>query len=139
MHVMDNKTSRDLEDAIAETTMTLQLVPPNQHRAKLAERAIQTWKCHFISGLSRASTHFPIRLWATLVEQANITLNLLHTSNIEPKHSAYSQCFGSFNYNSTPLAPPGTCVMVHEKPTIRASWGVHAKEGFYTGPAMKHY
>ena len=29
--------------------------------------------------------------------------------------------------------------MVHEKPGVRTSWGVHAKEGFYNGPALKHY
>ena len=77
VHVMDKETSRDLKDAIAETTMTLQLVPPNQHRANLSERSIQTWKCHFISGLSGTSTHFPLKLWDALIEQANITLKFL--------------------------------------------------------------
>ena len=58
VHVMDNETSKDLEEAIAISGLTIQLVPPNQHRRNNAERAIQTWKCHFISGLSGTRNTF---------------------------------------------------------------------------------
>jgi Reverse transcriptase (RNA-dependent DNA polymerase) len=35
--------------------------------------------------------------------------------------------------------PPGTKVVVHEKPHQRGSWDPHGKLGWYLGPAMEHY
>jgi hypothetical protein len=42
---------------------------------------------------------------------------------MNPKLSAWEQLFGVFDYNATPLGPPGTRVLVHDKPseTARAS------------------
>ena len=68
-----------------------------------------------------------------------ISLNLLRGSRINPKLSAYAQIHGAFDFNRTPLAPPGTKVLVHEKPDVRASWGAHAVDGWYVGPALSHY
>ena len=39
----------------------------------------------------------------------------------------------------TPLAPPGTKVFLHEKPSQRLSWDSHGTEGWYLGPALEHY
>ena len=47
--------------------------------------------------------------------------------------------FGTFDYSSTPLAPPGTKVIIHQKPQVRASWDLHGLMGFYIGPALNHY
>jgi hypothetical protein len=33
----------------------------------------------------------------------------------------------------------GTKVVVHDKPDARAAWAPHGTEGFYVGPASKHY
>ena len=44
-----------------------------------------------------------------------------------------------FNYNTTPLAPPGTQVIIHEKPTVRGTWAHHGGKGWYLGPSMKYY
>eukprot|EP00978_Attheya_sp_CCMP212_P039740 scaffold209632_cov37-Attheya_sp.AAC.1 len=68
-----------------------------------------------------------------------VTLNLLRGSRINPKLSAYAQVHGAFDFNRTPLAPPGTRVLVHEKPDVRASWAAHAVGGWYLGPAINHY
>jgi hypothetical protein len=38
-----------------------------------------------------------------------------------------------------PLAPPGTKVVIHEKPQQRKTWDPHGAEGWYLGPAMEHY
>ena len=46
---------------------------------------------------------------------------------------------GTFDYNKTPLAPPGTNIVVHEKTNKRASWESHNVDGWYLGPAMDHY
>ena len=31
----------------------------------------------------------------------------------------------TFNYNATPLAPPGTQVIIHERTTVRGTWESH--------------
>ena len=82
---------------------------------------------------------FTITHWDQLLEQAEITLNLLRASRVNPKLSAYAYLFGNFDFNKTPLAPPGTKVAVHIKPGNRPSWGHHVELGYYVGPAMEHY
>jgi hypothetical protein len=78
-------------------------------------------------------------LWDRLIPQAVITRNLLRQSRINPKLSAHAQLNGLFDYNKTPLAPPGTKVIIHEKPDHRGSWSPHGLNGWYVGPAMEHY
>ena len=78
-------------------------------------------------------------LFARLLEQAEITLNLLRTSRTHPQMSSYAHLFGPFDYNKTPLAPPGTKVIIHEKSRQRGTWSPHGLDGWYVGPAMNHY
>jgi hypothetical protein len=63
----------------------------------------------------------------------------LHSSRVNPNLSAYAYLNGNFDFNKTPLAPPGTKLVVHLKPDQQASWAYHGKEGWYVGPAMEHY
>ena len=58
---------------------------------------------------------------------------------MNPHLSAYAQAWGGYDYNSTPLAPPGTKLLLHLKPSVRESWAPHAVRGWYLGPAMDHY
>eukprot|EP00978_Attheya_sp_CCMP212_P003365 scaffold6969_cov92-Attheya_sp.AAC.2 len=58
---------------------------------------------------------------------------------MNPKLSAYAQVYGAFDFNRTPLAPPGTKVLVHEKPEVRGTWAPHAVDGWYLGPAENYY
>jgi hypothetical protein len=109
------------------------------HRRNAAERAIRTYKNHFVAGLSTCDPTFPMHLWCRLIAQANITLNLLRASRLNPQLSAYAQIFGQFDFNRTPLAPPGTRVLSHDKLANRTSWATHGEEGWYLGPAMEHY
>jgi hypothetical protein len=44
-----------------------------------------------------------------------------------------------FDYNRTPLAPPGTRVLAHVPADKRESWAPHALEGWYIGPALQSY
>jgi hypothetical protein len=119
--------------------MEYQLVPPHTHRRYAAERAIRTFKNHFIAGLCSTNPDFPLRLWDRLLPQAEITLNLLRTSRTQPTKSAYKVMFGPYDYNSHPLMPPGTKIFIHEKPGQRASWDPHGKQGWYIRPALEHY
>jgi hypothetical protein len=122
-----------------ESDVDFQLAPPDQHRRNAAERAIRTWKNHFIAGLCNVDRNCPLIIWDKFVDQSTITLNLLRTSRINPQLSAYAQLFGNFDYNRTPLAPPGIRVVAHDKPGKRTSWATHGTPGWYTGPAMDHY
>jgi hypothetical protein len=75
-------------------------------------------------------TDMPLHLWDKLLPQALITLNLLRGSRMNPKR---------LDFNGTPLAPPGTKVLIHEKPEVRGTWAPHAVDGWYLGPALNHY
>jgi hypothetical protein len=116
-----------------------QLVPANIHHRNAAERAIQTWKNHFITTLCSTDPEFLLHLWDKLLPQALLTLNLLRSSRINPQLSAWPQVNGACDYNKTLLAPPGTCVLVHEKPAVCGTWSPHAVDAWYIGPAMQHY
>ena len=76
-YVMDNEISKEIIEALEENNTTYQLVPPYTHRQNLAERAIQTYKNHVKAGLASVNPNFPLSEWDRLLEQANITLNLL--------------------------------------------------------------
>ena len=139
MYILDNEFSQELENALKLEKCNFQLVPPHAHRNNLAERAIQTWKSHFKAGLATCDPDFPLREWDRLIEQANITLNLLRSSRSNPKLSAWAFLFGEFNFNKTPLAPPGTRIIAHIDSNKRQSWDLHGEAGWYVGPALNHY
>jgi hypothetical protein len=139
MQILDNEASKLLQEYIKSQGVEFQLAPPHVHRRNAAERAISTYKDHLIAGLSSTDKEYPLHLWDKLIAQSVITLNLLRRSRINPQLSAYAQVFGAFDFNKTPMAPPGTRVLVHEKPSIRGSWDPRAIEAWYIGPAMKHY
>jgi len=133
-YIMDNETSKELLEALGKKKIAYQLPAPHMHRANAAEKAIQTFKDHFLSGLTLCHSKFPLEEWDHLLEQAEITLNLLRSSRVNPTLSAYAQLKGQFDFNATPMAPPGTKVIIHDKPKHRASWALHGTDGFYIGP-----
>jgi hypothetical protein len=119
--------------------MEYQLVLLHIHQRNAAERNIQTFKNHFVAGLCSTHPDLPLRLWDGLLPQAEIMLNLLRTSRSKPHLSIYKALFGKFDYNKNPLMPPGTKVVIHEKPNQCSSWDPHGKLGWYLGPALEHY
>jgi hypothetical protein len=135
---MDNEASTALKHFLHSKYIEFQLVAPHVHRKNAAERAIQTFKNHFIAMLCSADKQFPIHLWDRLIPQAVITLDLLRHSRLNPNFSAHAQ-HGPFNYNATLLVPLGTRVIIHEKPDHRGSWSPHGLNTWYVGPAMEHY
>ena len=118
---MDNKASLVVKQKIVKTGAQYQLVKPKNHWVNAAERAIQTFKHHFIAGLPSIDPKVPIALWDVLIPQAVLTLNLLQTSRVNPKLSAYAQLNRQFDFTRTPLASPGTQVLLFENPTTRQS------------------
>ena len=136
---LDNEASELLQEYMHDEKIDFQLTPAGTHRRNTAERAIQTLKDHIIAGLCSCDPKFPLHLWDKLLPQAIITLNLMRPSNLCPQLSAYAHVHGAFDYNRTPLAPPGIKVLAHILPDDRPSWSPHAIDGFYVGPAMQHY
>jgi hypothetical protein len=63
-------TSKDLKNFFTTNDVEYQLVPPHCHRRNAAERAIHTFKEHFVAGLSSVDPHFLLNLWDRLFPQA---------------------------------------------------------------------
>lgn len=124
---------------LKKRNLHFQLVPPDVHHRNAAERAIWTWKKHFIAGLCSTDPTFPIAEWDCIVQQGELAPNLLRDSRVNPKLSTWAYLFGQFDFNANPLAPPGTEVIVHSKPHKQASCDPQGLVGFYTGPAINHY
>lgn len=82
---LDNECSCILKEYLRDENIQFQLVPPGMHRANSAERAIRTFKNHFIAGLCSVDPKFPLHLWDKLLDQAVLTLNLMRGSRINPK------------------------------------------------------
>ena len=92
-----------------------------------------------MADLATCDPDFPLREWDRLIPQAELTLNLMRNSRINPRLSAWAYVFGNHDFNRVPLAPPGTKIVLHSKPSHRKSWAFHGEEGYYIGPAQDHY
>jgi hypothetical protein len=136
---LDNECPSALKQFMRQADVAFQLVPPYNHRQNAAERAIGIWKDHFVSGLASLDPEFPMYVWCRLIHQCTQTLNLMRPSRINPRLSAKAQLNGAFDYNKTPLAPPGTKVLIHETPNKQRTWAVHGGDGWYLGGAPEHY
>ncbi len=138
MHILDNEASAAFKAEIRKNC-ELQLVPPDTHRRNLAERAIQTFKSHFISVLAGVDPTFPMSLWDRLLPQTVLTLNLQRQAHASPTTSAYEYINGPFDYNKMPLAPLGCKVQIHESTNRRKTWDPRALNGWYLGTSSEHY
>ena len=76
-HLMDNESYTDLNMTMNSMNIKYHLVPPSNHRENNAERAIQTFKNHFISRLCRIEKDFHLQLCYILLQQATISLKFL--------------------------------------------------------------
>ena len=71
--------------------------------------------------------------------RCKLTLNLLRAARANPKLSAYAYLNGQFDFNKTPLTPPGTKIVAHNLPNNRPSWGPNGEEGWTVGFSPDHY
>ncbi|KAJ1398010.1 hypothetical protein B484DRAFT_339767, partial [Ochromonadaceae sp. CCMP2298] len=136
----DNESSKELEDFYAQAGIPIQFFPPSDHRANRAERAIQSFKNHFVATLATCDPKFPLLDWDLLLPQAELTVNLLRASTADPTVSAWEHVHGHpYDYDAHPFVHAGCKVVVHESPDTRGSWAAHGHVGFYIGPAAGHY
>ena len=115
MATLDNETSNLLLQSLESADITINLVTPHVHRRNAAERAMQTFKAHFIAILCSTDPKFPLNLWDNFLPQAEITLNIMRNSRVNPNVSAYCYVWGNFDFNKTPIAPLGTKLLVRIK------------------------
>ena len=116
IHWIDNEAYKALKICDRKNHISHQLVPPDMHRINTAERDIRIRKNRFISGLPGTEKLFPMHLWDRLLDQAQIMLSMLRPSRHNTKISAHAATKGNFDFNKTPLVPPSTNVIFHEKP-----------------------
>ena len=138
-HILDNECSADFKAIIKTNKMSYQLVPPHDHRRNRAEKAIQTFKAHFIAILCGTDPSFPLHLWDRLLAQAEHTLNMLRPARMLKTISAHTYLWGQHDYNSNPYAPLGCKVEAHVVPEVRETWAPHTATGYYIGNANEHY
>ena len=90
LRILDNECNKeDKKLTKKKWGVTYQLVPPHMHRRNTAERAIHTFKVHFLTILAGVSNDSPRHLWDLLLSQAELTLNLLWQSSSNPNVSAW--------------------------------------------------
>ena len=84
------------------------------YKACLLNKVIHPW-----------SHNCPIHQWDKIVDQAELTMNSLRNSRVNPNLSAWAYLFGNHDFNKVPLAPPGAKIVLHSKPTqqkLGVSW-----------------
>ena len=95
--------------------MSYQLVPHDDQCRNISERAIQTWKNHFVGVLARTAATSPLHLWCQIITQAKRQILLLSQTNLNPNISYYAYVYGQHNYNAAPFLPIGMESLVHDK------------------------
>ena len=58
---------------------------------------------------------------------------------MNPSLSAYASLMGNYDFNATPFTPPGTKVLIHNKPLKGGTFGSHGICAWYIGPSIEHY
>ena len=134
----DNAVNNDFVAHLRKKGIQVQLAPPNNHRANKAERAIQTFKNHFIAGLATCDPQFPITQAKNLTHQCLLTLNLMRKSRLSDA-TAQVEMHGPFDSNRYDLHPPGCRLVTLDDPSDRRSFAPHGTVAFYLGPAPNHY
>jgi hypothetical protein len=136
--ILDNQASESYKDAIRALGMPYKLVPPNDHRRNMAEKAIQTFKDHFIEVLSRCAVTMPIHLWCQLLPQTKRQLLLLRQLRLHPNLSAYAHDYEQHDYNKHPFVPIGMEAMVHDKPHKPRTFAKHCSRAFVLSTFTEH-
>ena len=80
--MLENEASHLCKEDIDESNSQYQLVPPNNHRHNEAERAIRTFKEHFIRVLAGEDAKFPMSMCDHLLEKIIINVKILRQSKV---------------------------------------------------------
>jgi hypothetical protein len=105
----------------------------------MAEKAIQTFKDHFVGVLSGCAPSMPIHLWCQLLPQVKRQLLLLRQSCVHPNLLAYAHVYEHHIYNRHPFVPIGMEALVHDEPHEHHTYAKHCTKAFVLGTSTKHY
>ena len=125
-YTMDNEASDHFKAALVKKETIHQLSPHRYHRANLSERVIQTFKNYLKAGLATTDPEFPAE-YDRFIQQAEVTLNLLRVTKVNPRLPVYAYIFRKFDANVTPMTPPGTKVLAHLNPRQRQTLSLHGE------------
>ena len=109
------------------------------HHTNIVERCIHTWKNHFLLIKSGTLDTFRISNWCKMLEQCEITLNMMlpFKNNLNP--SAFEDMEWMYPFDARTVYPVGTETPIRVKPVRCQSWRYHTMLGWYFSPALKHY
>ena len=138
LQMMDNETSNDVEDFIESQNAEVQYSAPGSHCSP-AEKAVQTYKVCFNITMASLPDKCPIGYWCRLCEQVDLSVNMLRACRQNSRLSAWAACEGDFHFDSTPIAPPGTEILMDNRPSNRRSWDHNTTKAWCIGPCLKHY
>ena len=110
--ILDNEASNSLCQHMWQEDIDYQLTPCDMHHCNAAEKAIQTSKDHCIADIASFDRERLLRIWDRCLLQAELTLNSLRPSCTNLQLSDKAQVNGAFDCNHTPLAHPGTRMMI---------------------------
>ena len=137
---MDNQSSQEVRQAALDLHLEWELVNPYQKEPNRAERSIRTAKNHMIAVRAGFHADCPSTFLDRCLFQVELTLNILHPYEYDPRISAHHGIFGyRFDFKRHPIAPVGAKVLTWDSPDHRGSWADHGVEGIYLGPAIRHF
>ena len=136
---MVNEISKDVEKFIAENQSKVQYTLANIHCTSFAERCCCTRKNHFIAVRSGTPPYFRIANWCKMIEQFDITLNIMRPCTLNPYLSEFEAMEGMYSFDDTPMSPVGTETMIHLKLLRWHTWRYYAVKAWYFVPSLKHY
>lgn len=129
---IDNEIDNDARAFFIGHSVKVNNVAPYNHRANPAERAIGTFKDHFISILSGRDPTCPLAYWNEAILHAEITINLLRPG--PNGKSAYEAYWGiAYDLNAHPLVPWGTRCESYVPKALRTTYGYRSQPAFYVG------
>ena len=82
---------------------------------------------------------FPITYWCRLLPQTYFSVNIAIKCRQNPLLSAWAAMEGEFHFYTTPIAPPGSEILIHENPNRRKKFGFNEKKAWYIAPFFQHY
>ena len=135
LHRMDNKTSAEVEHFIAEQNTNVKYTVPEKNNCAPEKKAVQTFKSCFKSTTVSLPPEFPISYWCRLLTQVDLCVNSVRPCRQNPTLLLWAAVLeGDFHFNSTPIAPPGTVILIYKRPENRMTCGHNVKKSWYTGP-----
>ena len=127
LHI-DNECPKALLSFFRAHSVNVHICPPNDHHTNQPEKAIDTRKCYFPAGINGLNPIITMHLWCCLLPWSTQTLKLLRRSWIKPRLPEKAHTNGAFDYNQTPMAPPGTKFLIHKTPQQIHTWVLHGKK-----------